>query len=354
MRPEVKPLAFAIPGDLETPTGGYAYDRRVIDGLRDQGRIVTHIALPGSFPDPSEKDLTAAMAALADVPSETVLMVDGLAYGVLPRDALRMLGTPLVALVHHPLAFERAYDDPCRQTLIDMERDALSAADQVIVTSATTGRSLADTFDVAPDRITVAPPGTDPANRVLARDRTPHIVSVGAVVPRKGHDTLIKALARLKALDWRATIVGGLDRDPGHAEALRYDIAARGLADRITLAGGLSADAIDTLLADADIFALASRHEGYGMVIAEALARGLPVVATAAGAVPEVLDAAGTTVAVDDTAALAGTLETLIADVSARAAAADKAWQRAATLPRWPDTVATIAGVIDRVGKAKQ
>lgn len=350
----MRPVAFAIPGDLATVTGGYAYDRQVIDGLRDLGRDIRRIPLPGSFPDPSPEDVAATIASLASVPSDTVLMVDGLAYGMLPKDALGELAAPLIALVHHPLGFELPEDARRRADFIEAERNALAAADHIVVTSATTGRSLIEDFAVAPDRIAVAPPGTDPAERVPARDRTPHIVSIGAVVPRKGHDALVEALCRLATPDWRATIAGGLDRDPDHAAALRRRITDLNFDERINLAGELPDDAIDALFADADIFALASRHEGYGMVVAEALARGLPVVATAAGAVPEVLDGTGATVAVDDVAALADALETLVTDVSARKAAANLAWQRAKTLPRWPETVATIGGVIDTVEKSGQ
>ena len=193
----------------------------------------------------------------------------------------------------------------------------------------------------------MAPPGTDPAPAALRRGS--HVVALGSVTPRKGHDVLVAGLDRIADLSWRCTIAGSLARSPGTAAALREQIAAAGLGKRITLAGEVE-DA-GALLADADLFVLASRHEGFGMAYAEALMRGLPVIGTTAGAIPSVVPrAAGALVPPDDPAALANALARLLRDPVARDRASAAALQAAARLPRWDDTVSAVLALIGLLG----
>lgn len=339
--------AFAIPGDLAQPTGGYAYARRVLALLPGLGVEVSHLHLPGSFPSPNAAELEEAAALLAAVPASSVALIDGLAFGVLPPEVLAQMRAPIVALVHHPLGWESGLDAARRAALIDSERRALAFARRVIVSSSTTARLLVEAFGVTAQHIVVAEPGTDPAPAARGSGGVPHLLAVGAVVPRKGYDVLVAALAGLAERDWTASIVGSLDRAPQTAAALAAQIEACGLTHRIRLVGMLDDAALARAYDTADIFVLASRYEGYGMVLAEAMARGLPIVATAAGAAAETVPpGAGLLVAPDDAVALRVALNRLLADAGLRQNLAAGARTAGAALPRWETSVVRVAGAI--------
>lgn len=346
----VPDVVFAIPGDLASPTGGYAYARRMLKDLPAQGIDIVHLPLAAGFPFPSEAELAATATAFADTPCDAVLLIDGLACGALPVGLLRGCGRRCVALVHHPLGHETGLAEAARRQLLASERAALAAVDAVVATSEPTCRALVSEFDVPTDRLTIAEPGTDSAVRAPADGEPPHLIAVGAISPRKGYDVLVAALARLSALPWRATIVGSLDRAPEEAARLRALIAGAGLAERIVLAGACDDAALERAYASADAFVMASHYEGYGMVLTEALARGLPIVTTRVGAADErVPDAAGLKVPPGDAGALAAALATVLGDRERRSAMADASWRAGQALPRWDDAAAAIAGVIRSV-----
>ncbi len=336
-------FAFAIPGDLSLATGGYAYDRRVMRECRAIGRTVTYLPLPGDFPNPSQASLAAAEAAFAGLPPDLPVLVDGLAYGALPAALLKRSGRRFIALVHHPLALETGLSVAAVARLRETERAALAEAAGVIATSPATARCLTADYGVAPTRLSVAPPGTDPAPRATGSGGTPAILTVGALVPRKGYTVLVQALARLRALAWTCRIVGATDRDPAEAARIAAAIADCGLADRIAVTGRLPAEALERSFAQSDIFVLPSFHEGYGMVLSEALARGLPIVATRAGAIPDTVPAdTGLLVEPGDVAGLAAALERLLSDAAFRRAMAEAAWRAGSRLPGWAETAMRI------------
>ncbi|TNC07795.1 glycosyltransferase family 4 protein [Methylobacterium terricola] len=341
-------LVLAVPGDLSAPTGGYAYARELLAHLPAQGVAATHLALPGGFPDPSPDDLARTAALLADVPRDSALLIDGLAYGALPPEVIRAAGRPVSALVHHPLGYETGLAPERAEALVVGERAALALADRIVATSRYTARLLGAEFGVAPERIAVAEPGTAPAARVMPRPGPPvRLLTVGAVTPRKGTDILVRALAELTDLDWSLTVAGSLDRAPDCSAALRAGLAAQSLTDRITLAGAVTPETLDRLYAAADLAVSASLFEGYGMALAEALARGLPLVATTGGAAAETVPAgAGLAVPPGDAPALAAALRTLISDPTLRAAAAAASWAAGQHLPDWPDTAAAVAAAL--------
>jgi glycosyltransferase involved in cell wall biosynthesis len=231
------------------------------------------------------------------------------------------------------------------------ERSALACVRHVVTTSPSTRRVLIADYAVRPEQVTVALPGID-AVAVSPRPRRDAVtlLAVGAVVPRKGYDVLIDALAALTDLQWRLVIAGDRTRDRATADAVAKQIAAAGLGARVSLRGAVGDDELARLHAEADAFVLASRHEGYGMAFAEAINHGLPVVGTRAGAIPETVPAgAGILVEPDDTPALAAALRTMIADVRARETHAAAARAAAANLPRWDATARTFLAVLESV-----
>ena len=342
-------LVFAFPGDLSLKTGGYGYDRRIIEGLRAIGWEVALLPLGAGFPVPTEATLESAGQALSALPEGTLVLIDGLAYGVLgrwARDHAERLR--IVALVHHPLALETGLSDEEQARFGASERAALAAAGHVIVTSPMTARELAANYGVSASRITVAPPGTEKVATSAATNPTPHILSVGTLSRRKGHDVLLSSLKSVEDLPWQATIVGSKTLDPTTSAALSQQLQRLELADRVTLVGEVE-DTGDYFAA-ADIFALASRYEGYGMVFAEALSHGLPIVACHAGAVPDVVpDDAGILVPVDDVTAFASALRRLLTNPEERQARAIAARQAGAVLPDWKDTAKIISNTLDGV-----
>ncbi len=354
----MKRLVFAVPGDLATPTGGYAYDRRMVAELVGLGWDVEVADIGNEFPRPSAAVREAARARLIAVPADTPIVVDGLAFGVLPELAAELhRGHPLLALVHHPLALETGIPPAEADEFRRRERAALAHADRVIVTSPSTARRLSADYAVAAERITVALPGSEP--RTLNRDDRDRragragplaLLAVGAVVRRKGYDVLLDALASLRDLPWRMTIAGDRTRSPATVAALEAQAHRHDLGRRIAFTGAVDDDRLAALHAEADLFVLPSRFEGYGMAFAEAIAHGLPVIGTTAGAIPDTVpDGAGILVPPDDAAALAHVLRRLITDAGERATLATAARAAAARLPTWRQSAEVFARAIEAV-----
>jgi glycosyltransferase involved in cell wall biosynthesis len=344
-------VTFAAPGDLATPTGGFVYDRRVIAELERLDWRVDFANLGEGFPWPSRERRQAAEARLAATPAGEPLVIDGLAFGVLPDAAARLCRNhPLIALVHHPLAMESGLSRARAASLRASERAALALTARIVVTSPSTARLLVADYDVPADRIDIAPPGVDPAPAASgSEDGVVRLISVGAVTPRKGYEVLIAALASIADLPWRLAIVGDLGRDPACAARLGAEIRRRGLSERIELLGAVSAKRLDELYLGADLFALASRHEGYGMAFSEAIARGLPVIGTTGGAIPETVPAgAGALVEPGDVEAMAIALRRLIENPGERRRMAGLAREAAREPPRWRDAGAVFARALAR------
>jgi glycosyltransferase involved in cell wall biosynthesis len=349
----IRRVVFAIPGDLSTPTGGYSYDRRIIGELRRLGFGVDVIDLGEGFPRPNAQTRAAALAKLAAIPRGVAIVVDGLALGVLPEVAALRGRNPLIGLVHHPLALETGLAVEEAERFRASERAALAGMQAIIVTSPTVARVLVADYGVSPDALSVAPPGSERVAAPARGGRSGDVVallSVGIIVPRKGYDLLVAALATLGDLPWRLTIVGDRRRDPGEAARLDADILRHGLTARIAIEGAVPAERLAELYSAADVFVLASRFEGYGMAFAQAIAYGVPVIATTAGAIPETVPAgAGLLVPPDDVVALAAALRLLISDAGERARLADNAGAAANLLPTWAASAAVFARAIEGV-----
>ncbi|MFM9848815.1 MAG: glycosyltransferase family 4 protein [Hyphomicrobiaceae bacterium] len=343
-------VAFAIPGDIDLPTGGYAYDRRVLTLLPSLGIEARHLVLPGSYPQPTAADLAETGRLLGAAPSDSVLLIDGLAYGAMPADLVRGIDRRIVALVHHPLCLEAGLSGQRQDELRALETAALALAQHVIVTSQATAKTLVTDFAVSGAKITVAEPGTDAAPRATGTHRPLQLLGVGSIVPRKAFDSLVRALKVHADLDWRLKIVGSVDRSAEALDALKAAIAESGLQGRITLTGPANRERLDAHYAAADVFVMPSLYEGYGMVLAEAMARGLPIVCTTGGAAADTApNAAALKVPPGDVAALSAAIGQLLRDATLRASMGDASWSAGRSLPRWEQTARTIADVVRRV-----
>ncbi|HET7409321.1 MAG TPA: glycosyltransferase family 4 protein [Paracoccaceae bacterium] len=336
-------VAFAIPGALETPTGGYGYARRLIAEMPAQGIELQPLALPDGFPFPDAAALNGCEEALTALPPDRTVLIDGLALGALPERLLAGVRAPVVALCHHPLALESGLAPGMMDQLAHSERAALARAAHVLTTSHATAALLSRDYGVPPARLTVAPPGTDEAERSRGSGGPGcRLVAVGSLSARKGHDRLVRALADHPALDWELKIIGPT-RDPAVATELRLLVEQLGVADKVELCGALAPEEVAAAYASADLFALASEFEGFGMAFTEAMAHGLPVIGLRSPAVEEATFGAARLVGPEE---LSATLAVLIVEEDERRALAERCWTAARGLMRWPGTAAIVAGVL--------
>lgn len=345
-------LHLVVPGPLDQLTGGYIYDAHMVDGLRALGWSVVVHNLEGAFPDGDAIAEASLSQTLSSIPARSRVLMDGLAMGALP-DPVRANATRLrlLGLVHHPLADETGTPPAERERLEKLERAALDAVAGVIVNSAFTAARLAQ-WDVPRERTRVAPPGVAPAPRAAGPHAgdPPRLLCVGTLTPRKGQDVLMRALALLTDLSWDCSCVGGLTRAPEFMQEVRSLVKEGDLDERVRFVGESRGPALDEQYHRASIFVLPSHYEGYGMALAEALVRGLPVVGTTGGAVPYTVPRdAGLLVPPDDHEALAGALDSLLEEPlgsSRRDALSEAAWRYGLTLPTWGRAAETFAAAI--------
>ena len=330
-------LSLIVPAPFDAVSGGYAYDRRIVAGLREAGHTVNVVELAGAHPLADEAARDAARAALENLPDAARPIIDGLALPAFAGTDDALTSRSAVGIIHHPTTLETGLSEADRNGLSAVEHRLLPLLARVIVTGENTGERLAADFGVAPERIRVVVPGTDDAPRSLGSHGPGcNIISVGTLVPRKGHDVLLRALARLFDLDWRLTIVGSPERDQVHSRTLAALAEELGIASRVHFAGAVTDAELEALWREADIFALATHWEGYGMAVAEALKRGLPVAVAGGGAAGALVPPeAGVVCHPGDHINLSKALRRLIFDTTLRHDVAEAAWQVGQALPDW-------------------
>lgn len=343
-------LHYLSPGDPNQRTGGYLYNARILAGLQALGQPVALHVIPGHHPGPDPSAAAAAKAVLRSLPDDSLVLADGLLHAslaeILPHEGDRLR---LVSILHHPLALESGLSPEESVLLLAAETRAVSRHRLIIVSSPRTAETLRE-LDIRRDGITVVVPGTAPASiPPTPKPQLPRrLLSVGTLTPRKGHDVLLTALAGLQNLDWVLDIFGSADRDPIHAEHVFSLARELGMSHRLTFHGEQEEAALAQAYARADLFVLASRYEGYGMVLTEAIAAGLPVVASGGGAVPETVPpAAGIVVAPDDPSALAGAIQSVLTSAERyRLLCLGAARQR---FPDWPDQARAFLSALEGV-----
>lgn len=341
---------FLVPAGDGRFSGGSLYDGRMAVGLAGLGRRVREHAVGGDFPGADAAARHAAGAVLAAIADGAQVVVDGLLLaGLAPvlRDHARRLC--LVALVHMPIGRAPGLDPGLRRRLQRRERAALAGVARILVPSARAGRTLLEA-GVPAARLAVVEPGTDPAPRHAGSGGAGvRLLCVAALRPGKGHADLIEALAGVGAASWELDCVGDVMAQPMTVGQVRRAITRHNLEGRVRLTGEVAHQALGPLYHGADVFVSASAYESYGMALAEALARGLPVVATRAGGLAEAVPAdAGVLVTPGDVGALAGALDAVIGDAALRARLAAGAGRAGAGLPDWRRAAACFAAELDR------
>ena len=346
--------------DPQRPSGGNVYDRQICVGLGELGWVVIEHLIAGDWPTASDLAHEHLRAVLAGISSGSTVLVDGLIGSAAPEQLVpESQRLRVVVLVHLPLGIEPLGElDAGGEPLGELgarEQAVLTAAAAVVTTGRWTRQLLLKRYRLLPSSVHTVEPGVHAAELAPATAAGTRLLCVAAVVPGKGHDILLAALELLRNLPWTITCVGSLTVNPELAELLQQQIECRGLLGRVSFVGTRSGSELDAAYRDADLLVLASRGETYGMVISEALARGLPVVATDVGGVGDALgtisDATrpGILVSPKSPVALAKGLRSWLSDANVRTDLRVAARERRSNLLSWSTTSTQLALVLDGV-----
>ncbi|MBI1778570.1 MAG: glycosyltransferase family 4 protein [Proteobacteria bacterium] len=341
-------LHIIVPGKLDQPTGGYRYALNVVERIRASGRVVHVHELPGSFPVPDVESRQGATALLGTLGRQAPIVIDGLALPAFDGLDGAFLGRAL-GLIHHPLSLETGIDRRVRRSLAGMEERLFGALGGFIVTSEATAHGLKRLTRPAA-AVTVVEPGLGRVAMRPPRRGSARLLTVATITPRKGHLLAVAALAGLKRYRWRLDCVGATDRDPTHARRVLAAIRNRGLGRRIRLHGAVSEAALERHYCRGGVFLLPSFHEGYGMALAEALAHGLPVLGTRAGAIPDTVPArAGRLVRIGDVRALRRVLAQLLRSARLRRGLREAAIATVHERADWTRTAKRFVAAVDQI-----
>jgi glycosyltransferase involved in cell wall biosynthesis len=353
----VSSVHVVLPGDVDdvtVPSGGNVYDRRVCQGLGP----VHDVVVKGSWPRPGDAAKAELARSLAAMPGGDVVLLDGLvACGVPEVVVPQAKRLRLAILVHLPLGDETGTAPALAAELDALERTTLHAAGAVVVTSPWAARRLIEHHGLARERVHVVTPGVDAVSLAPGTDGASRLLCVASVTPRKGHDLLVEALAAVADLPWTCVCVGPLRRDPAHVARLRKSIEQHGLAERVLLAGPQTGERLAASYATADLAVLPSRAETYGMVVTEALSRGIPVLATAVDGVPETLGqdqdggVPGILVPADDVPALVASFRRWFGEPGLADRLRGSARRRRGMLEPWEETSRRMAVVLEQLAK---
>lgn len=343
-------INFIIPGDIDLPTGGYRYDKRILQEWKSAGLDFNLINLEGDFPFPSDDAIANAIRSIETLPEADICVVDGLAGGAFP-ELMAQLAThsPVVSLLHHPLCLENGLSDAQARDLEERERRGLTHVTGIVTTSPTTKSVVADLFGVNPDSIQTVLPGVERGELSKPHQAGPvRLLCIGSLIERKGHKYLVEALGMLPNIEWTLDCFGMLDIHSDLYKELEHQIDATGMNDRITLHGAVSDDEIELAYQDAHLFVLPSLYEGYGMAYAEAIVRGLPIIGTNAGAIPDTVPkSCGLLVDPMNSKQLKSAIETMLSGNDTLIKFRAGCLNAAASFPTWKTSAVKFANILE-------
>lgn len=343
-------VLFLVPGDINLPTGGYRYDKHMLTNWQKAGRDVTLVCVEGNYPFPSKLEIADAVASVEKLPDADIAVVDGLLGGANPQ-LMEALGQKMkvVALIHHPLCLENGLERQEARMLEEREGEGLKHVSHVIAVSPATRNAVCDLFGFDDGRIDIVLPGVERGKASRGSDdATLNLLCVGSVIERKGHRFLIEALAGLKAFQWRLDCMGSTAFDEALFETLQNMLVAHNLEDRIVFHGAVCEETIEAAYQKADVFVLPSLYEGYGMVYAEAIVRGIPVIGTTAGAIAQTVpDGCGILVEPENTEALGEALETMISNSELRQKFRAQTLLAEASFPTWESAASRFYEILE-------
>ena len=343
-------VTFFVPGNFPATTGAIVFDTHLAEQLRALGRGVTITPVAGAHPGPDAAARASAaelwrahQQAPADLP-----VIDGFCLYAFDglEESLQAAGA--IGMVHHLMSLEPQLSQAECDSFAAIEQRVLPRLARIVVPSETTRSQLIAALPVPPEAVEVVTPGIAlTARSTGSSGRVCHLLAIGSLIPRKGHDTILRALAGLPDLDWMLTICGDSEIDVGHAAALRAMAQETGLADRVVFAGACGPAQLEALWRTADIFVSASCFEGYGMALAEAVRRGLPLAVTKGAAAPEVIPTEGSVIVeTGDYVQLSKGLRRLVFSAPLRQTLADAAWQAGRAFPTWAEQGRRFAGLL--------
>jgi glycosyltransferase involved in cell wall biosynthesis len=335
-------VTFFVPGNFPATTGAIVFDTHLVEQLRTLGHVVTIVRVAGSHPMPDE---TACASAAALWQAHTLLkpahtaVIDGFCLYAFDglEESLRTHGA--IGMVHHPMSLEPQLPPAEQDAFAAIEQRVLPGLARIIVPSESLRSRLTASPTLPQGAVEAVTPGIPDAVRSTGSGgRRCHLLSVGSLIPRKGHDTVLRALRGLDDLDWTLTICGDAEIDPGHAAALRALAESSDLGGRVVFAGACDPSRLQSLWHSADIFVSGSCFEGYGMAVAEAVRRGLPLAVTSGAAAIEVLPLEGSVIVQPgDHVQLSKALRRLIFSATLRHALAEASWEAGRAFPTWAE-----------------
>jgi glycosyltransferase involved in cell wall biosynthesis len=372
----ISQLGF-VTWDRDTPTGGTVYDQNLVTELRALGIAVRLHRLAGPWPETDASTRANLARALRAQPA---CLVDGILAGASPEVVAAAVesGHAVTLVLHLPISDELGLDPARRERYAALEGQAVRAASGVVCPSHWCAAELRQRYGRSD--LGVAIPGVTPAPVAPGSQHSggaPRLLTLASLTPTKDQLTLVRAFARLTDLTWSADLVGFDVADPGYAARVRYEVAEAGLQDRIRVTGALTGSALDQRWDAADLLVLPSRVETFGLVVTEALARGIPAIVSAGTGAVEALQqgatvptdavqgTAGPTDAVQGTArptnampgtavppgdptALAAVLRRWLTEPKLRRAWQQSALARRGNLPGWQRTAEAVLSYLER------
>lgn len=355
-------ILFIIYGSINQISGGYIYDKIVINFLRIKGDTVDILELKkipyllSPFQVFNHKLMKVFFSKRKRSYYDNIIIDELTHPSVFLSVALKRKNTPPVITLVHLLKTSEPISLFLKLIAIYFEKILLNNSDSIIVNSITT-EQIVKTKLRNRIPIHICKPGKDTLSEVKSQvsliepngafNKPTRLLITANVIPRKGYDLLILALSKLLDLNWELKIAGNETVDKSYKKKIEHLISQFGMSNRITFVGVLHGKALAQLYQVVDIFVYPTRYEAYGISLAEAVSFGLPFVAFKSGAIQEVVHNRGLLVETGDIVGFQRYLRKLISDSDFRRKMAEISLEVSKSLPTWEETVKCFYGHIE-------